>query len=71
MIQPTAIARYSSASNGASFCADFLVVVCAAFSIWDLKGIVLVAFVWGVWHGMMQTYGFAAFTTRKSVRSPS
>src|SRR5216110_272924 len=36
----------------------FLIVVCAAFSIWDLKGIVLVAFVWGVWHGMMQTYGF-------------
>src|SRR6184192_4766685 len=36
----------------------FLVVVCAAFSVWDLKGIVLVAFVWGVWHGMMQTYGF-------------
>src|SRR5216117_3864834 len=36
----------------------FLVVVSAAFSIWDLKGIVLAAFVWGVWHGMMQTYGF-------------
>ncbi|HEX4653316.1 MAG TPA: tetratricopeptide repeat protein [Candidatus Udaeobacter sp.] len=36
----------------------FLVIVCAAFSLWDLKGIVLVAFVWGVWHGMMQTYGF-------------
>src|SRR5215468_6009537 len=36
----------------------FLVVVCAAFSLWALKGIVLVAFVWGVWHGMMQTYGF-------------
>src|SRR5213082_1179124 len=36
----------------------FLIVVCAAFSIWDLKGIVLVAFIWGVWHGMMQTYGF-------------
>src|SRR4029450_10182569 len=36
----------------------FLVVVCAAFSLWDLKGIVLVAFLWGVWHGMMQTYGF-------------
>jgi tetratricopeptide (TPR) repeat protein len=36
----------------------FLVAVCAAFSLWDLKGIVLVAFVWGVWHGMMQTYGF-------------
>ena len=36
----------------------FLIVVCAAFSMWDLKGIVLVAFIWGVWHGMMQTYGF-------------
>jgi tetratricopeptide (TPR) repeat protein len=36
----------------------FLVLVCAAFSVWDLKGIVLVAFIWGVWHGMMQTYGF-------------
>ena len=36
----------------------FLVVVCAAFSVWELKGIVLVAFIWGVWHGMMQTYGF-------------
>src|SRR5213083_1820532 len=36
----------------------FLVVVCAAFSLWDLKGIVLAAFMWGVWHGMMQTYGF-------------
>jgi len=36
----------------------FLVVVCAAFSVWDLKGIVLVAFIWGIWHGMMQTYGF-------------
>jgi tetratricopeptide (TPR) repeat protein len=40
------------------FAPIFLVLVCAAFSIWDLKGIVLVAFVWGVWHGMMQTYGF-------------
>src|ERR1700719_2360156 len=40
------------------FAPIFLIVVCAAFSIWDLKGIVLVAFVWGVWHGMMQTYGF-------------
>jgi len=36
----------------------FLVVVCAAFSVWNLQGIVLVAFIWGVWHGMMQTYGF-------------
>ncbi len=40
------------------FAPIFLIVVCAAFSLWELKGIVLVAFVWGVWHGMMQTYGF-------------
>jgi Flp pilus assembly protein TadD len=40
------------------FAPIFLVLVCAAFSLWDLKGIVLVAFIWGVWHGMMQTYGF-------------
>src|SRR5712672_219910 len=40
------------------FAPIFLVVVCAAFSLWDLKGIVLAAFMWGVWHGMMQTYGF-------------
>src|SRR5881397_1772457 len=46
----------------------FLVVVCAAFSLWDLKGIVLVAFVWGVWHGMMQTYGFCRIYDAK-VRS--
>ncbi len=36
----------------------FLLAVCVAFSSWDLKGVVLVVFVWGVWHGMMQTYGF-------------
>src|SRR6266705_1802920 len=40
------------------FAPIFLVVVCTIFFFWDLKGIVLIAFVWGVWHGMMQTYGF-------------
>ena len=44
----------------------FLILVCAAFSIWDLKGIVLVAFVWGVWHGMMQTYGFCRIYDAKT-----
>jgi len=36
----------------------FLLSVCLAFTWWDLKGLVLVVFFWGVWHGMMQTYGF-------------
>src|SRR5437868_13386704 len=40
------------------FAPIFLLGVCLAFTWWDLKGIVLVVFFWGVWHGMMQTYGF-------------
>src|SRR5262249_9088333 len=57
------------------FAPIFLLAVCVAFTWWDLKGIVLIVFFWGVWHGMMQTYGFcriydakvgsfAAFTRR-------
>jgi Flp pilus assembly protein TadD len=40
------------------FAPIFLVGVCVAFTWWDLKGLILVVFFWGVWHGMMQTYGF-------------
>src|SRR6266849_5622109 len=40
------------------FAPIFLLAVCLAFTWWDLKGIILVVFFWGVWHGMMQTYGF-------------
>jgi len=40
------------------FAPIFLVLVCVAFTWWQLQGIVLVVFFWGVWHGMMQTYGF-------------
>ncbi len=40
------------------FAPVFLAGVCVAFTWWDLKGLVLVLFFWGVWHGMMQTYGF-------------
>jgi len=40
------------------FAPIFLLAVTTAFTWWDLKGIVLVVFFWGVWHGMMQTYGF-------------
>jgi Flp pilus assembly protein TadD/branched-subunit amino acid transport protein len=36
----------------------FLLAVCVAFTWWDLQGIILAVFFWGVWHGMMQTYGF-------------
>ena len=38
----------------------FLMVVCVGFYFWDIKAnpVVLIVFLWGVWHGMMQTYGF-------------
>src|SRR5437870_11392283 len=36
----------------------FLLATCVTFYWWDAKGIVLIVFLWGVWHGMMQTYGF-------------
>ena len=36
----------------------FLLAVCVSFTLWDLQGLVLIVFFWGVWHGMMQTYGF-------------
>jgi tetratricopeptide (TPR) repeat protein len=32
--------------------------VCVLFSVRELTAMVLVAYVWGVWHGLMQTYGF-------------
>jgi hypothetical protein len=48
------------------FAPIFLVSVCVAFYWWDLKGIVLVVFFWGVWHGMMQTYGFCRIYDAKT-----
>src|SRR5438132_97954 len=38
----------------------FLVFVCVGFYFWDTttNPVVMVVFAWGVWHGMMQTYGF-------------
>src|SRR2546430_6117002 len=44
----------------------FLLVTCIAFYWWDLKGIILVVFFWGVWHGMMQTYGFCRIYDAKT-----
>jgi Tfp pilus assembly protein PilF len=31
---------------------------CVVFAMQQLNAMVLVAYVWGVWHGLMQTYGF-------------
>ncbi len=37
----------------------FLVLVCAGFQIAGLHGLAVVALGWGIWHGWMQTFGFA------------
>src|SRR5213595_3551014 len=44
----------------------FLVAVCIVFFWWDLKGILLVVFFWGVWHELMQTYGFCRIYDAKT-----
>ena len=31
---------------------------CLLFAVRELNALVLVAYLWGVWHGLMQTYGF-------------
>ena len=36
----------------------FLAVVCTLFAVGDMGGMVFVAAMWGVWHGLAQTYGF-------------
>jgi Tfp pilus assembly protein PilF len=35
-----------------------LAATCVLFAMRELNAMVLVAYVWGVWHGLMQTYGF-------------
>ena len=48
------------------FAPVFLVGVCVSFYWWDLKGVILIVFLWGVWHGMMQTYGFCRIYDAKT-----
>ena len=36
-----------------------IATLCLVSSRWDLSGVVLLTYLWGVWHGMGQTYGFA------------
>ncbi|HEV2045963.1 MAG TPA: tetratricopeptide repeat protein [Chthoniobacterales bacterium] len=48
------------------FAPIFLLGTCIAFYTWDLNAIFLVVFFWGVWHGMMQTYGFCRIYDAKT-----
>jgi Tfp pilus assembly protein PilF len=46
----------------------FLLTVCVGFYFWDLETnpVVLIVFFWGIWHGMMQTYGFGRIYDAKT-----
>src|SRR5437879_2645744 len=46
----------------------FLLAVCVGFYFWDIKTnpVVMIVFLWGVWHGMMQTYGFGRIYDAKT-----
>ena len=37
----------------------FFLAVCLFCSSYDYSGLAVVVYLWGVWHGMMQAYGFA------------
>jgi Flp pilus assembly protein TadD len=43
-----------------------LVVVCVWSSFYNVQAIQLVAMAWGIWHGMMQTYGFCRIYDAKA-----
>lgn len=43
-----------------------LLLVCIWSSFYNVQAIQLVALVWGIWHGLMQTYGFARIYDSKA-----
>jgi Flp pilus assembly protein TadD len=48
----------------------FFAATCLLFALRDLNGIVLIVYFWGVWHGLMQTYGFLRIYDAKVGPSP-
>jgi len=43
-----------------------IAAVCVWSSIYDIQAVQLVAMAWGIWHGMMQTYGFCRIYDAKA-----
>jgi Tfp pilus assembly protein PilF len=43
-----------------------ILAVCVWSSIYDVQAVQLVAMAWGIWHGMMQTYGFCRIYDAKA-----
>jgi Flp pilus assembly protein TadD len=47
-----------------------LLVVCVWASVYNIQAIQLVALSWGIWHGLMQTYGFCRiYDAKKSAKA--
>lgn len=45
----------------------FLGTVCILFTQWEMSGVLLISYLWGVWHAQMQTYGFLRIYDAKVV----
>ena len=43
-----------------------LLIVCIWSSVYNIQAVQLVAMAWGIWHGMMQTYGFCRIYDAKA-----
>ena len=43
-----------------------LLVICIWSSVYNIQAVQLVALAWGIWHGMMQTYGFCRIYDAKA-----
>ena len=43
-----------------------LLVICIWSSLYNVQAVQLVAMAWGIWHGMMQTYGFGRIYDAKA-----
>jgi hypothetical protein len=43
-----------------------LLIVCVWSSVYNIQAVQLVAMAWGIWHGMMQTYGFCRIYDAKA-----
>ncbi len=44
----------------------FLLTICTLSFFFGLRGIELIVLTWGIWHGLMQTYGFARIYDAKA-----
>src|SRR5882757_1734780 len=43
-----------------------ILAVCVWSAVYDVQAVQLVAMAWGIWHGMMQTYGFCRIYDAKA-----